>query len=694
MAEVLLAQHRGFQGFEKFVVVKRILPQYSEDLDFVTMLVDEAKIAASLNHPNIVHIYDLGTVEGSYYIAMEYIEGRDLHSLLRTARKREQPLELQHSIFIISEVCKALFYAHHLKDAFSREQHIIHRDVSPSNILISYDGTVKLVDFGIARAESKISVTKVGTVKGKFPYLSPEQADGKAIDYRSDIYALGCVLYESLVGKRIFNDEDDREKLRKIREGLIPSFRDFGLPHPPEVERIIRKAMARNPADRYQTANEMRFDLVRFLAERFPAYTNHSLAVYMNSLFEKDAEKLREKIAGLLHQAQAHGLDHPTELDTGIRTGPHGGVTSAPAVGVGGAVHPPTGVASAMDRHAPQGAHVPLGVTVGRGVANAQGPINPSQIEAAFQGLPGVRPGETVPDSTLSRVGFDPHAPGVTRPDAANFFGTVGGDPSVVSGPTGPNPVPASGSAPREGGLGKASFAAARRSVSEVLGGVGAARGSTGPRKPAVRPGEDFVPTGELSPDIAQNSPSIVLAPRRVPMLTVALAGAIGALMAAWLYSEWRSYHAPGEIVVNSVPAGAHIVLDGKPTGLTTLAVLPLVDRHVPHEIRLELARHDAISRPIQFEPGELRLTVNEKLAPTFGDLHITSEPEGAEVILNGKPIGFTPYLLPERPHGERLAIRLKKAGFQPWVGEASIARGQTVEVGVQLEPAEQPKRR
>ena len=219
MAELYKAKRTGVEGFQKIVAIKKILPHLADDEAFVTMFADEAKLAAQLNHPNIIHIYDLGKIQaGGYFIAMEYVDGRDLQTIQQSGRALGIPLPVPLAVYVASKVASALDYAHRRRDAEGHELNIVHRDVSPQNILISYEGDIKLCDFGIAKAASKASKTQSGALKGKIQYMSPEQAWGKPIDRRSDLFSLGVVLHELLTGERLFGGDTDINVLEKVRE--------------------------------------------------------------------------------------------------------------------------------------------------------------------------------------------------------------------------------------------------------------------------------------------------------------------------------------------------------------------------------------------------------------------------------------------------------------------------------------------
>lgn len=290
MAELFKAKRKGVEGFEKILAIKKILPHMSDNEEFITMFIDEAKLAAQLSHHNVCQIFDLGKIENSYYIAMEYVHGKDLRAVLKAARQKNKTVPVEIAVLITSKICSALDYAHRKRDANGQPLNLVHRDVSPQNILISYEGDVKLVDFGIAKAATKVHVTQHGALKGKLLYMSPEQAWGRSVDRRSDIFSVGVVLYEMLTGRPLFFDDNDTEVtiLEKVREARIVPLRELNSKFSAELERIILKALKKNPEDRYQTASEMQKDLDNlFYTEGYNA-TSASLANFARSLFPEE----------------------------------------------------------------------------------------------------------------------------------------------------------------------------------------------------------------------------------------------------------------------------------------------------------------------------------------------------------------------------------------------------------------------
>ena len=286
MAEVYLARAEGIEGFEKIVVIKRIRPDLN-DRATIKMFLHEARLAATLEHPNIAHVHEIDTVQGSYFFVMEYVHGADLRQLMEAAHRKGRTIPLAEAVSIIIEVCTALHYAHEKRDNHDRPLGIIHRDVSPSNVLISHDGAVKVCDFGIAKVSNRSSETQRGVVKGKFSYMAPEQCLSAPIDRRTDLFVIGILLYEVTTLTRLFEANADFELMRKIVQDPIvpPSARSPD--YPPELERIVMKALSYKPEDRYPTAQAMQLELEAFARERRLATSSVGLARLMGELFEK-----------------------------------------------------------------------------------------------------------------------------------------------------------------------------------------------------------------------------------------------------------------------------------------------------------------------------------------------------------------------------------------------------------------------
>jgi serine/threonine protein kinase len=285
MAELFLADYVRRDGFRRKVAVKRILPHLAGNKDFIKMFTREARLAALLQHPNIVQIFDYGKIENAYFIAMEYIDGKNLGEILVA---RNQGLAVDQTVFIILQICKGLDYSHSKRDEKGDAIHIVHRDISPQNMLVSYQGEVKISDFGISKARSEPSLTQAGVVKGKMAYLSPEQALGEPINQQADLYALGLVFYETLTGRRVYTFSSDVEAIRTIPnkeiDPLIQSIPDL----PEEINRIVMKCLEKDKARRYKNASALYNDLMACKKELKITFDTTDLADFMKKTFRQN----------------------------------------------------------------------------------------------------------------------------------------------------------------------------------------------------------------------------------------------------------------------------------------------------------------------------------------------------------------------------------------------------------------------
>lgn len=279
MAEIYSAEAELIQGLKKKVAIKRILPHLTRNKKFVAMFLDEARLSLYLDHANIVHVFDIGRSGNTYFIVMEFVDGVNLRTLAKSLRRQRRPLRMEEAIFITMEVCKGLAYAHDIvSPEDGRALNIVHRDVSPPNILASRNGEIKLVDFGLAKAASQLEHTDPGVVKGKFSYLSPEAASGKHVDHRADIFASGIILFELLTDRRLFYGENDFQTVELVRRAQIPSMRAINPDISPDLETVVLRALARNPDDRYQHAYEFQEALAQVLFDRGLKVTSRDLA--------------------------------------------------------------------------------------------------------------------------------------------------------------------------------------------------------------------------------------------------------------------------------------------------------------------------------------------------------------------------------------------------------------------------------
>lgn len=288
MAEIFLARAQAIHGFEKQVVLKRILPQHAQSEDFIRMFLAEARLAATLHHPNIVQVYDIGEEGGTYFFTMEYIEGQDLRRLVRAARRKQTPIPLAHILHVIMGMAGGLHHAHEKVGTDGRPLGIVHRDVSPSNVLVTYEGDVKVVDFGIAKAAAAQVSTIAGTLKGKIPYMSPEQCRGEAVDRRSDIFSIGTLLWELTTGKRLFAGDNEFAILNRVAKADVPPPSTVRPEYPPELEAIVMRALSVDPESRYATAIDLQIDLEDFAREARLPVSSARMGRFMRELFDEE----------------------------------------------------------------------------------------------------------------------------------------------------------------------------------------------------------------------------------------------------------------------------------------------------------------------------------------------------------------------------------------------------------------------
>ncbi|MBW2264145.1 MAG: serine/threonine protein kinase, partial [Deltaproteobacteria bacterium] len=345
MAEIYLAIHRSIQGFEKLVVIKRILPRYSEDDEFIRMFLAEARIAATLNHPNIIQIFDVGSVHKDYFIAMEYVHGEDLRSVVGAMRKagyKEFPPEM--ALGVVRGLCKGLSYAHDHKGLDGEPLNIVHRDISPQNTIVTFPGEVKIVDFGIARAAMKDMKDEKGALRGKFPYMSPEQCRGRDLDKRSDLFSVAIMLFELTTGRRLFKGKNELDTIKRIVEKEYPRPTQLRKDYPPDLESIVMKGLARDRDERYADAREMGEALDEYIRDQKLKVSALEMSRFMEDLFKEKLAEQRElmkegkKLADIVAEQEAEEITEMDFLDmTNIPT--TGGTPGAMSVTSSGVMH-------------------------------------------------------------------------------------------------------------------------------------------------------------------------------------------------------------------------------------------------------------------------------------------------------------------------------------------------------------------
>ncbi len=326
MAEIFKAKTFGHGGFENTFVVKRILQHMSENDQFVQMFLDEAKVTAQLQHANVVRVWEYGKIATNYYLSMDFVDGKDSKMILRKLFERRKMIPREFAVYIAMEAAKGLDYAHKRTTNAGVPLNIVHRDVSPSNILVSYTGEVKVADFGIVQASSVIETTTKGTLKGKIEYMSPEQALGEVLDRRSDVFALGIVMWEMLTGRRAFKTDNEIKTLERVRNVEIEPPALVNNQVPTRLSEIVMRCLEKDPADRYQDARELHADLLNFLYPATPDVVQQSLHHFMSELFVEEitAERARVEEATRLSRAM-HEAEPSVELQEDWEEGQRGG---------------------------------------------------------------------------------------------------------------------------------------------------------------------------------------------------------------------------------------------------------------------------------------------------------------------------------------------------------------------------------
>lgn len=299
MAEVFRAESEGLEGFSKQVAIKRVLPHLSEKTKFIAMFLDEARLSAQLSHSNVVQVFDIGRGDNTFFIVMEFVDGVNLKAIAETFAVSGQRMPVQVAAYIATEICKGLEYAHGLQDSSGRALGIVHRDISPPNILITKFGEVKIVDFGLAKASSQLERSEPGIIKGKFAYLSPEAAEGKDVDSRADIFAVGIILWEALTGERLFLGDSDLQTVRNVQAAVVRAPSELNRQVPPELERIVLRSLARNLNERYPSAREMALDLYKFLYGYGRPVSTYDVATLVQTA--------QRSMAGHVRQTGKHG---------------------------------------------------------------------------------------------------------------------------------------------------------------------------------------------------------------------------------------------------------------------------------------------------------------------------------------------------------------------------------------------------
>ena len=645
MAEVFKAKAFGVEGFERLVAVKRILPNIAEDEEFITMFIDEAKIAGQLNHANICQIFDLGKVDDSFFIALEFVQGKDLRAIYDLCKAKpginegSPAMPIGQACFVMMKACEGLDYAHNKKDQNQQEIHLVHRDVSPQNILISYEGEVKLIDFGIAKAAGKASKTQQGILKGKFGYMSPEQVRGLPLDRRSDIFSIGICLYEMLTAERLFIGESDFSTLEKVRnvEILPPSTYNRRIPE--ELERICLKALAKDVEDRYQNAIDMHDDLQAFMYTAGEFFSRKDLGGWMKRVYDED---IRAEQAKLESYQRMPAIMQPSPNPSPRRTGAIAPISSAPPPPPA----PPRSAAAPADmptsevrriERVPQPGRAPQvgpprtdakeGARIGH--ANGQAPraprngqhtadLNWDDEELATNIY------DDKPEEPVATGAGDP----ISRPDLSKVELSSDGEP-----------VPLKLTPARDVGID------ATRTVPEGARPLGTQRARSRPFS-----------TNAIAAGVG--------------VVAILLAMSIGSYL--WLGGR------PGSIQITTEPPGAQVLIDNAriaedtPSSIEekpgSYAITVQRDGYVPHSEQVEVRSREVVRRNIVLEPL------------TSGTGFKLSEPIGAQVFLDGRQLeGQTPLQVQSvMPGRHKIDVR---GAYGTWTEDVVLEAGKMADL-------------
>jgi serine/threonine protein kinase len=721
MAEIYVAKTRGLGGFEKLVAIKLVHPHLSADAHFVRMLIDEAKILVLLTHANVAQVFDLGCLDGTYYIAMEFVEGVDIFGLQKAAAKVKRPLPIPVCCFIVAEMLNGLDYAHRKRDPEGKPLNIVHRDISPQNVLISQAGEVKLVDFGIAKTNLRGEGTEVGVIKGKYYYMSPEQAWADPMDRRSDLFSTGIVLYEMLTGRMLYGAASIPELISKVREAEIEPPETLRPDIPPALSAVVMKALQREQRARYQSALDMGEALRDFMYESAPQFNAGRLAHFVAELLEEESKLVepgrnsdttgrlraltREEfvrtgnsvIFKLNELAQATRADLPAKArrqsSAEMKAAPEPPPKAAPVVqadsasgslpaAAGSAMPlpklrvplPPVSKVPPAPRRAGRFAEQTLDSAPPTEVMSrppelrkvsvwpheSTRPSEPPQDDPTEMWQSPFKPanddGETLIDADVG-IGFAntemlmrAHVLEATR-YAQGANGTGGHDEMPTSKYTAAN-----ANAMRAGVMGRPWPSVPPASVATTTSG-----------KPALVP-----PPGEMnsigpippSPPIPDFGPHDGLfrgadKPRPWTQITIAVLFMVLGMVAFQLL---RAKKPEPQLEIVSVPAGAKVSVDHrKQEGATPLRITGLESGR-KYDLRVELAGYVPWEATYHASPGAVRHIA--VLKPITGEVHVASEPSGANVWLDGVAIGKTPLTISSITVGRKVRLRVGHPGF------------------------------
>jgi serine/threonine protein kinase len=641
MAEVWRAKMYGESGFEKLVAIKRILPNIAEDEEFITMFIDEAKISVQLTHPNIAQVFDLGRIGDSYFIAMEYVAGRDLKAIFDRGRKRGEPAPIPLTCYAIAKMCEGLDHAHRKRDAAGLELHIVHRDVSPQNCLVSYEGEVKVIDFGIAKAANKASQTQAGILKGKFGYMSPEQVRGLPLDQRSDVFSAGIVLYEMLTGERLFTGESDFSVLEKVRQADVLPPTKYNRRIPEGLEKIVLTALAKDPDERYPYASDLANALQRYVVTSDAVFSRRDLMQSMKSTFAEDVEneKLREAEYAAIRLPRAMGSQAQSRGQPAAHAAPLKLSQEAPPKDNPGPVS--RGAALRKVTETPLTAIADERTLVGFGIPT------PVEMAAADPRAPGER--DLVGDRTRA-----PRGPRAVRAAAAPDNSSVD-ETLFASSPHRPDARPAPGLDPARPAVG--------RPLPPNLDGP------VRSRSPSASAPDDEPSSGPSARTRAR--------PSRLKWILIGAGAGLAALLAGAAIAFMAL--GTGSVQVSYEPGDARVYLDGKEVCVRSPCIVSKLEPR-PWTLEVRKDHFEGYVQAIEVPRNEVfRVSPDVKLelVATGVPAVIASDPGDAEVAIDGKVVkalGVADIWSGPLSVGQPHEIAVSKPGYSTWKRAVSPA--------------------
>lgn len=629
MAEIYKGLSYDLHGLKKTVVIKKILPHIAASKEFIDSLIDEAKIAVNLSHGNIAQTYDLGKVGDDYFMVMEYVEGKSLSLIHKRCLACSKLIPIQFLCHFISEALAGLDYMHRRTDEKGHPLHIVHRDISPQNLLVTYSGTVKIIDFGIAKAAFKIATTDSGILKGKFSYMSPEQARGDPIDHRSDIFSLGIIFHEMLTGKRLFKTDDTRETLRNVRRAKAEPPSSFRGDLPDELDRIVMKALSKDRRHRYAFASDMRDDLMKFISSAYPGFKASDAGEFVSDLFRDEISKGAEEEDMKTPQMI---IDHTSSALTDESQFEETGQARAP-----------------MD--------MKEFFLEEEEFEKEEGEEKPLPQLAVVE--------ELSEEIKAPRVGW----PLWIKRRAGLILAVIGLGFLIIS-------IVSSFRLWKKGPVGIETMGA------EILV-------TTNPPDASITFDGRLIGTG--SPitihDIKIDEEHEIAAEREGYMKQTQKVKLGTGEFRSLEITLSKAVSSKCTVIVASNPPGATIFLDDAETPHRTPATLSDIAVGKKHTLGLFLPGYQFWSREFQAHEAETQ-NFDVQLARNFGALSIDSAPKGALVMLNGLPSGQTPFLLENIEPQKVYRVEVWLEGYEPYTKEVQIEGGKKEELHVTLKKA------